>query len=95
VVTGCGGLLGVVIDHDMRIFHAVDEYANAQGGGKEGTEQEEAVCGLSPGEKKQKRDGHQQFGVHGVFMHPFRFSPRCYSLPIGPFFQILTPFSQN
>ncbi len=67
-----GGLLGILIDRDMGAFHAVDEHANAQAGGKKCAEQEEVVCGLSPGYKKQKRDHHQQFGVHGVFLHlPF------------------------
>ena len=57
----------------MGVFHAVDEHANTQAGGKKGAEQEETVRSLSPGEKKQKRDDHQKLGVHGVSLHPFVF----------------------
>jgi hypothetical protein len=68
-------LFDFFVEDRVGVFHTVDEHANAQAGGKKGTEQEKAVRSLSPGEKKQKRDGHQKFDVHGVFVHPFVLHP--------------------
>jgi hypothetical protein len=58
LVTDDPGLAVIVVDHDMFI-QAVNEHAKAKAGGGKCAEQQEAVCGPSPGEKKQKRDDHQ------------------------------------